>query len=988
MLSRGSQWHRWDPHIHAPGTLLNNQFGSDWDAYLSALESRNPIIEAIAITDYYVTETYEEVLKHKAAGRLPNVKLLFPNIELRLDVAAKSGFVNAHLLVSPEDPDHVAEIKRILKRLDFHAYEQRFDCSREELMRLGRQANPSLVDDRAALEFGATQMKVSFETLRKVFKENDWAKQNVLIAVAGGTGDGTGGVRQAADATIRHEIEKFAHVIFASSTAQREFWLGQRTDSVEQLRERYGGCKPCMHGSDAHEIAKVGVPEDDRFCWIKGALSFDALRQACIDPDGRAYVGIEPPKSAMPSQVISEITVHDTGWAATPIVPLNPGLVAVIGARGSGKTALADMVAAGCDAIPSAAWKTDENVSPSFLVRARSLIGTASVTLSWAGGSANTSRLDGSNADNPLSFPRARYLSQQFVEELCSAKGASEGLIREIERVIFEAHPIDDRDGALNFEELRQNKLMQHQQARRLGAEAISAISERIGEELEKENSVAGLKLQVSQKRTLVESYISDRSKLVVTGTEAQVKRHAELSDVARLRQSEVNAFVNRKRTFGAMQAEVANLRSSKAPEMLREAQARHAAGLSPEQWENFLLDYKGPVDADLASYVAWADQKIAELKGIPPVPGDPNVTLIPDGTDLSKVTLSVLNAEIARLTALFSADKLVRDQYTALSNRITQEQSALQNLESRLTDAKGATARRKQLQTERTDSYRSVIEALIAEQHAMEGLYKPLMQRLSKTSGTLSKLSFSVARKADVITWGNTAEDDLIDCRRSGPFYGRGKLIEAAENTLKDAWETGSAIDVQAAMDLFQSDYWDSILIHALARKEQPEEFRKWLKSFAHWLFATDHISVGYEMRYDGTDIRMLSPGTRGIVLLLLYLALDDADDRPLIIDQPEENLDPKSVFEELVSLFIEAKTRRQVIIVTHNANLVVNTDADQIIVAEAGSHRAGGIPDITYTAGGLEDESIRKAVCDILEGGEDAFKERARRMRVRLAR
>lgn len=988
MLSRGSQWHRWDPHIHAPGTLLNNQFGSDWDAYLSALESRSPVIEAIAITDYYVTDTYEEVLRYKAAGRLSNVKMLFPNIELRLDVAAKSGFVNIHLLVSPEDPDHVAEIKRILRRLDFHAYEQRFDCSREELIRLGRQANPSLVNDRAALEFGATQMKVSFETLRKVFKENDWAKKNILIAVAGGTGDGTGGVRQAADATIRREIEKFAHIIFASSAAQREFWLGQRADSVEQLRERYGGCKPCMHGSDAHEIAKVAVPEDDRFCWIKGALSFDALRQACIDPEGRAYVGIEPPKSAMPSQVISQISVHDAGWAATPIVPLNPGLVAVIGARGSGKTALADMIAAGCDAIPSATWNTDENVSPSFLVRARSLIGTASVALSWAGGSANTSRLDGSNASNPLSFPRARYLSQQFVEELCSAKGASEGLIREIERVIFEAHPIDDRDGALNFEELRQNKLMQHQQARRLGAEAISAISERIGEELEKENSVASLELQVSQKRTIVESYISDRSKLVVTGTEAQVKRHAELSDVARLRQSEVTAFINRKRTFGAMQAEVANLRSSKAPEMLREAQARHAAGLSPEQWQNFLLDYKGPVDADLASYVAWADQKITELKGIPPVPGDPDATLIPDGTDLSKVTLSVLNAEIARLTALFSADKLVRDQYTALSNRITQEQSALQNLETRLTDAKGATVRRKQLQAERTESYRSVIEALIAEQHAMEELYKPLMERLSKKSGTLSKLSFSVGRKANVITWGNFAEDDLIDCRRSGPFYGRGKLIEAAENTLKDAWETGSATEVQAAMGLFQSEYWDSILLHAHARKEQAEEFRKWLKAFAHWLFATDHISVGYEMRYDGTDIRMLSPGTRGIVLLLLYLALDDADDRPLIIDQPEENLDPKSVFEELVSLFIEAKARRQVIIVTHNANLVVNTDADQIIVAEAGSHHAGGLPDITYMAGGLEDEVIRKAVCNILEGGEDAFKERARRMRVQLIR
>ena len=138
----------------------------------------------------------------------------------------------------------------------------------------------------------------------------------------------------------------------------------------------------------------------------------------------------------------------------------------------------------------------------------------------------------------------------------------------------------------------------------------------------------------------------------------------------------------------------------------------------------------------------------------------------------------------------------------------------------------------------------------------------------------------------------------------------------------------------------------------------------------------------------YDNTDIRKLSPGTRGIVLLLLYLALDDADDRPLIIDQPEENLDPKSVFDELVSLFIDSKAKRQVIIVTHNANLVINTDADQIIIADAGPHPTGGLPSISYTAGGLENAAIRRAVCDILEGGERAFRERARRLRVRLDR
>nr|WP_239024765.1 AAA family ATPase [Sphingomonas corticis] len=188
--------------------------------------------------------------------------------------------------------------------------------------------------------------------------------------------------------------------------------------------------------------------------------------------------------------------------------------------------------------------------------------------------------------------------------------------------------------------------------------------------------------------------------------------------------------------------------------------------------------------------------------------------------------------------------------------------------------------------------------------------------------------------------------------------------------------------------MSGFVANYAQAILAHAPVVPTQPVEFRAWSRDFSHWLFGTDHISVRYEITYDGVDIRKLSPGTRGIVLLLLYLALDDADDRPLIIDQPEENLDPKSVFDELVSLFIAAKAKRQVIMVTHNANLVINTDADQVIIAECGHHAAGGLPPITYQSGGLEDQPIRDAVCSILEGGADAFRERARRLRVRLSR
>ena len=94
----------------------------------------------------------------------------------------------------------------------------------------------------------------------------------------------------------------------------------------------------------------------------------------------------EPPRSAMPSQVISHVRIDNADWATTPDIPLNPGLVAIIGARGSGKTALADVIAAGCDAISDEAWDAEEWANPSFLLRARPLVGHGKVKVSWAAG--------------------------------------------------------------------------------------------------------------------------------------------------------------------------------------------------------------------------------------------------------------------------------------------------------------------------------------------------------------------------------------------------------------------------------------------------------------------------------------------------------------------------------------------------------------------------------------------------------------------------
>ena len=479
----------------------------------------------------------------------------------------------------------------------------------------------------------------------------------------------------------------------------------------------------------------------------------------------------------------------------------------------------------------------------------------------------------------------------------------TDDLLREIERVIFEAHPDHDRDGALDFAELLKQRASRHRLARQREAEAVSQISERIGVELEKEKLVVGFDTQVGQKKRLVDAYTADRAKLVSAGSEKRAQRHTEVAAAANAIRSNLRQFTNQRQTFLALQDEVKDLRRNQAPEALRQMQARHSnSGMSDEQWAAFLLDYKGKVDNDLEGYVKLVDGKIAKLKGTSPPSGDPNTPLFPEDADLSLVSQAVLEAEMARLEKQVSADKKTQRQYSVLSTRIATETAALQTLTTKLKDCKGAGDRVRKLQEQREEAYGRAFDALIAEQAVLEDLYQPLMERLAEGTETLRKLSFSVARVADVEQWADKAEEGLIDLRQTGAFRGKGTLLQKANEVLKTAWETGTSADVVAAMAEFWRRYQRDFLNHSPMAHSEQAEFRDWLKCFAQWFFNTDHIDIQYGIEYDGVDIRKLSPGTRGIVLLLLYLALDDADGRPLLIDQPEENLDPKSVFEELV--------------------------------------------------------------------------------------
>lgn len=119
--------------------------------------------------------------------------------------------------------------------------------------------------------------------------------------------------------------------------------------------------------------------------------------------------------------------------------------------------------------------------------------------------------------------------------------------------------------------------------------------------------------------------------------------------------------------------------------------------------------------------------------------------------------------------------------------------------------------------------------------------------------------------------------------------------------------------------------------------------------------------------------EFSKLSLGQQQSILLTLLLSSDGSD--PLIIDQPEDNLDGEFIYGSFVPVLRRAKERRQIVIVTHNANIAVLGDAEQIVVLKA--HGDGGL--IT-ARGSIDDPITRKAACNILEGAREAFQRRAK--------
>ena len=341
--------------------------------------------------------------------------------------------------------------------------------------------------------------------------------------------------------------------------------------------------------------------------------------------------------------------------------------------------------------------------------------------------------------------------------------------------------------------------------------------------------------------------------------------------------------------------------------------------------------------------------------------------------------------------TKAFETQKIKFQQQKA---KISQMEKTIEALKSEIARVETETRpQRDTIREQRFAKYCDYFTVLGAERAEITKLYGPLQESLDRGSDTDRRLRFEAKFTYDVAEHLDKGLA-ILDRTKRGNF----RDVEALKQSLNRLWESyvKNRFDGTAIRDALMVLWHEFTVIGEPAGstpvdiESQLREGRS-LQDFFDWFFDPRYFTVTSSLKFDDTDLYLLSPGQKGIVLLMLYLGMDRADTRPLVIDQPEDNLDNLSVYEDLIGLFRTRKQSRQIILVTHNPNLVVNTDAEQVIVA---SYDGKVNPRISYVAGSLENQAeqipnvkvedltdgIIEKVCAVLEGGPGAFSGRSK--------
>jgi len=985
IFPKGSEWRRWDLHVHTPKSIVQN-FGGDteevWNTYIQKIASLSPEIKVIGVTDYLFCDGYEYLLTRR--NEIQNIELLFPNIEFRLNTfsgtANNSRRHNFHVLFDPsvsvEDirEQLLGSLSNGYKIQDGVEWEQ--TPTKRSLEELGRQIKTAApadnnIQSKTDLQAGFDNITYKREDIEKQLKKNCF-RGKFVTAIGYSEWDQSRWNQSAAE---KRDLINTANFCLTRLDDPSKIAENHRNLITNKLNSFV------LHSSDAHEINRM----DKTLLWIKADPTFAGLKQVINEPVVRVFIGETPPNFKPDHKVIKQISIpSSSGWFADDFkLELNRDLITIIGGRGSGKSALAEAIAYG-------AGSKDDNEN-AFLKNAakhnkHSISGTK-IILKWEGGADTEFEVGSLMEDHGL----IQYLPQGAVEELCSHRN-SEKLQKQIENVIFQSLDDTERMGASDFDELRLRILSGFKYEKEQAIQKVHNINKKLNELMsvlrglpDKEKKLEEEKRDLEQlNRSLPELLPKDKKGQEELANLSEVKKKFETKIVEL--QAQLSKIVEIETKVKIFKIKVKEFKDE-VDTILTEM------GIIKTKVFDVTLDEVG---IGLAIN-AQRDTITADLKTLKEGQKSDVATLLSMATkDLPFDNLKSLNKGIEEKHQETRAFESTKRKYQQQKKTILMVESLIKALETEIAKIKSESEpEKKRLETERMNTYCAYFEFLREEKAKMEELYGPLQNSLSGGTDTDRLLVFEAQ-----INYRLDSHDrsglDIVDRTRKGSF----REIDTLKKALESFWDDLVRHDFERSiiesnlkklLERFTTFEGREIVIEDQLRENYNTE------DFYNWLFDPTYFDIVSSLKFDDTDLYLLSPGQKGIILLMLYLEIDKADYRPLILDQPEENLDSLSVYTDLIDYFRERKMYRQIIMVTHNPNLVVNTDAEQIIIA---NYNGRHIPRLKYSSGSLEDQAkkipdveiekfedgIIEQVCNILEGGEQAFKKRKRKYQISL--
>lgn len=1014
---KGAEWRIWDLQVHTPFSELNNGFGSDFDQYAAQFFARalKKGVAVVGVTDYFTLQGYRflkqvqsdsaqlESLIGKHLVEAAQSLLLLPNVELRTDVLVDGNRVNYHVIfsdeVAPDDIEH-----DFLAQLHFtsegnpQGVDQRHSLTLRNLEFLGVELKKhhAKFASMSDLFVGMMQATVQHQQVSEVLQrqQQKFGDRYVFCIpcdedLSKVSWDGQGHM-------IRKVLLQKSDIFFTSNANTRGFALGQKHASVESYVQEFGSLKPCIHCSDAHKLEELFEPAQDRLTWIKADPTFLGLRQVLNEPDTRVYIGALPPQLQAvrnrATKVVRAIKVHKKPASTLPEkwfsqdLDLNSELVAIIGNKGSGKSALADIL--------GLVGNTPRSESFSFLSpdrfndRKNNKAKHFEASVLWADGK-NDGPVSLDQTPSPQSVESVKYIPQDYLEKICNevSLGSGSRFYAELQKVIFSHVPEAEQLGYFSLDELLDHRSAETRKTIELLCGELRGINRDLAscEEQLTEEHRKSLDAQLAAKRRELDAIQKPEAKaapsedpaalLAAASVSAQLTGlKAQLADVERRiadARQRLNLETRRRTSAERLLSKLLNIEKQVQSGLADALIEARELGINLAEYIRLDID-RTPINVVLQAALS----SIAET----------NAQLAHDSPSGLPAAQTQLTAGIARLNQSLSAPQREYEEYLLALKKWEAERNVvigapdqlgtLRQLEDALSRLPTVRARKSDLENARL---KKALEIYREKEKLRDdfGRYYGAVQSFLTTHPIAQNQQFKLTFNVAITEKGFTANFlKLLNQRRVGTFSG---LEEGGQRlaALCEATNFDSVIETQAFMiavdQALRHDQRTGKQSAAIELKDQLAQGTS-VSDVYDQLFGLGYLEPIYNLRWDDKSIEQLSPGERGNLLLIFYLLID-RDNIPLVIDQPEENLDNNTVFRTLVPCVKEAKTRRQIVMVTHNPNLAIVCDAEQIICAEMHKEDAN---EVRYVSGSIEDPEINQRIVDILEGTRPAFDKR----------